>query len=902
MYRQLLLILVFVFAASGRDAAAQGCLPNFGFEEGNFNHWETFASGSSATGPVRNRHTIVSAADGVDSIGWFPKLCPFGGNYSARLGNQSATKQFEQLAYEFVVPNGRNDFAVTYFFALVLSEGRFDDFTNGTNAFFEVKVYDQTSFEQIQCNSYRFSTRNTIGDYAENPLYSDIFYKNWTGANLNLFGRAGHQIRIELGTFDCTHEIPANDTPKVDIKHFAYAYFDVLADCENIGVQAPYCTQSNALVLNAPMGYQRYTWYNSNFTQVVGQGQSVTITPPPATSGFYWVVVKPYPGFGCADTLKAVVKPLPDPPPPQVPDTIYYCRNQGPFPISGVVPLPGYYTLWYTAASGGLPSPTPPAPATTIGGIQTWWVAQKTPFGCESSRKQVIVNVVDSWELRYSVSDTVVCFRGNSVSVTNLTRPLPSAPVVWVTGDGMRLTLPPNQPVAYNYARPGTYSATVQMQPAGVCSQRSPVIIRVLPNPLAAIDANLPLCIDSLRVPARENALAPGDSVIGWWWSVDGVVSTTRVPAPMLLGPGPMIARLAVRTREGCRSDTAARLLTIGQSPVARFSVETACSNVPAMLSDSSFMPPPVIGASVTGWHWSVNGVPLSDDQHPAVLLPGGSHHLQLVAESDQGCRSAVYDSLIYVRPAPVPQLRLTDSCAVRGITLSVSDGGNTGVSQWYWSFGTDGFRAGDSVQQRRFAVAGSYPVAIASESRYGCRDTLRTHFTIYDINPAPVHDTLAAFGQAVQLSGGGPAGTRYLWSPATGLSSDTAAAPVALADHDQAYSVYAISPQGCDRRSFVLVRRMLGPDIYVPDAFTPNNDGKNDILRPITAGIRELRYFSVFDRNGQRVYHSSDTRSGWDGRLKGIPLGTSTFVYVVEGVTYDGRHVLKKGTVTLIR
>ncbi|MBL7749995.1 MAG: gliding motility-associated C-terminal domain-containing protein, partial [Chitinophagaceae bacterium] len=92
------------------------------------------------------------------------------------------------------------------------------------------------------------------------------------------------------------------------------------------------------------------------------------------------------------------------------------------------------------------------------------------------------------------------------------------------------------------------------------------------------------------------------------------------------------------------------------------------------------------------------------------------------------------------------------------------------------------------------------------------------------------------------------------------------------------------------------------GPEIYVPSAFTPNGDGKNDILRALPAGVQQFLYFRVYNRWGQLVFQTQDHRIGWDGKINGQIPPTGTFVWVAEGIDYLGQRILRKGTVVLIR
>jgi gliding motility-associated-like protein len=87
-----------------------------------------------------------------------------------------------------------------------------------------------------------------------------------------------------------------------------------------------------------------------------------------------------------------------------------------------------------------------------------------------------------------------------------------------------------------------------------------------------------------------------------------------------------------------------------------------------------------------------------------------------------------------------------------------------------------------------------------------------------------------------------------------------------------------------------------------VPTAFTPNNDGSNDILKPIPIGIDRLDYFCIYNRYGQIIYSTGDAGAGWDGTRKGELQSSGSYVFAAQGKDYKGRKILKKGTVFLIR
>jgi gliding motility-associated-like protein len=92
------------------------------------------------------------------------------------------------------------------------------------------------------------------------------------------------------------------------------------------------------------------------------------------------------------------------------------------------------------------------------------------------------------------------------------------------------------------------------------------------------------------------------------------------------------------------------------------------------------------------------------------------------------------------------------------------------------------------------------------------------------------------------------------------------------------------------------------GPDLFIPSAFTPNNDGKNDILKPVAVGMKGLTFFRIYNRWGQMLFSTSEIGKGWNGTFGGSDQPSGTYVYMAEAVDYLDKKVTKKGTVVLLR
>jgi gliding motility-associated-like protein len=171
-------------------------------------------------------------------------------------------------------------------------------------------------------------------------------------------------------------------------------------------------------------------------------------------------------------------------------------------------------------------------------------------------------------------------------------------------------------------------------------------------------------------------------------------------------------------------------------------------------------------------------------------------------------------------------------------------------------------------------------------------------------IIPNAGNDTAVVAGQPLQLNASG--GVSYSWFPQFNLSTATIADPIAIFNEGAdvlRYGVRVYNEAGCVDSAFITIKVFQTPPVvFVPTAFTPNNDGKNDVLRPIAAGIIKIEYFRIYNRWGQLVFSTSTNGKGWDGTIGGKGQGTNTFVWEVKATDYTGKIYTQKGVITLIR
>ncbi|TMI62635.1 MAG: PKD domain-containing protein [Bacteroidetes bacterium] len=281
------------------------CPPNLDFEFGDFTNWVCrtgnviLSNGVNkvvwtGTGQVNDRHTIIPAGSGNDVYGGFPQSCPNGSGFSVRLGSSQANAEAEGISYTYVIPANAPVFSIFFQYAVVLQN---PNHTIEEQPRFRAKITDLTTGAQLPCVTFDFIASSSLPGFRTSPINPSVLYKDWTPVTLNLTGLAGRTIEIEFITSDCT--------PRA---HFGYAYIDVNSNCSGAIQGTTICVGENRTILTAPFGFQSYEWYADNtFTQLLSNTQLLTLSPPPSVGTVFPVIVIPYPGFGCRDTLYATM-------------------------------------------------------------------------------------------------------------------------------------------------------------------------------------------------------------------------------------------------------------------------------------------------------------------------------------------------------------------------------------------------------------------------------------------------------------------------------------------------------------------------------------------------------------------------------------------------------------------
>ena len=154
--------------------------------------------------------------------------------------------------------------------------------------------------------------------------------------------------------------------------------------------------------------------------------------------------------------------------------------------------------------------------------------------------------------------------------------------------------------------------------------------------------------------------------------------------------------------------------------------------------------------------------------------------------------------------------------------------------------------------------------------------------------------------GESAQLVATG--GVQYEWTPAESLDNSWIYNPMANPDSTTIYTLTGTDVYGCVNINDVMILVRI-PGLYIPSAFTPNNDGRNDVFYIRSKGTVHFE-LNIFDRNGALIYHSKSPLEGWDGTVQGTgkQVPTGAYVYQTKGEFSDAEKFNDSGMINLIR
>ena len=447
-----------------------------------------------------------------------------------------------------------------------------------------------------------------------------------------------------------------------------------------------------------------------------------------------------------------------------------------------------------------------------------------------------------------------------------------------------------------------TYLAEVRDLNTGCLSSiRTPVLAEIITTPNPATAVNNERCgPGSITISANVGS----NETIDWYdVSTGGSVlvngsSTTLYTTPSITNTTTYYAEV--------RSTSAAGCVSLIRTPV--LAVINTIPNPPTAINNAICGPGTVYisanvnsGETVDWFSQPTNGTVLSNgsgtNQYSTPVINTNTTYYAETRNLTTGCVSGIRTPVIATINS-LPEIGIDTLrkaiCFRDSIDLTTLID-TSGYASHLWKLKNDIISNPGNIK-----ISGLYRLVVSNS--FGCLDSAFIDLKVLPpVNAFAGNDTTAVLGEPHQLMGSG--GTNYNWTPTSPMiSSANIQYPTVVLNHDQIFYLMTENIAGCKGYDTIFVKVYNQPNYYVPNSFTPNGDGLNDIFRAVPAGITSTDYFRIYDRYGKLIFETNRFMRGWDGNYQGRKQPTGTYIWTIKGTDKFGKIIEKKGTVILLR
>jgi gliding motility-associated-like protein len=467
------------------------------------------------------------------------------------------------------------------------------------------------------------------------------------------------------------------------------------------------------------------------------------------------------------------------------------------------------------------------------------------------------------------------------------------ASIIWDFRDGVTQPANGSSSTSHTYVTPGAYVPQLLLSSGPGCLNASIGIDTIKVDGVYAGFTMSPACEKTL-IQFQDTSFSFFSPVTSWYWSFNNGQSFSSLSNPTQFYPaaGTYPIFFTATNAHGC-IDTVAKSLTIFPLPIITASPDTSiCPGDAATLSaigGISYVWSPAANLSCTSCQTSfaspvvtTNFIVAGTDVNGCVNTDTVKVNVQYITTSAVGdggqiCDDSTFQLLAY------------------------------GAQHYEWKPAES---VSNSTIPNPLASPHSTTVYTVTAWEGSCPpDSHTVKIVVYpkpEVN-AGSDETIVA-GNSVMLNASGKYIETFTWSPVATLNCETCSNPIASPKQTTAYTVLVTSNHGCKSTDVVIVHVLCDKSqLFIPNSFSPNADGQNDVFYPRGEGLKTVSSLRVYNRWGEIVFEKTnidlnDASAGWDGTYKGAQLSPDVFVYVIDGMCEGGEPISWKGDVTLIR
>ncbi len=559
------------------------------------------------------------------------------------------------------------------------------------------------------------------------------------------------------------------------------------------------------------------------------------------------------------------------------------CSN----PTTQVVATTTSSPVNYTWTGPGIVGPSNTATiAVNQGGTYTL-VVTNTSNGCSSTITTSVPTDTNTPSITLSNNTATLSCSVTTVQIDATASP--SGTFSWTTTGGS-IVGPSNTPTL-NASSAGVYSVYVTGT-NGCISVATATVYGNSNAPIVTLSANS-ATITCSNSSVSINATVPGTvSSASYSWTPSSGISSGANSSTATFTAGGTYSLVVTDNSNGCSTTTVVNI-TSDQNPpsvsITASNPSITCTNGTVDISVN-----PVNPSDTYLW----NGAGSFTGQGTATITTtvSGTYSV-VVTNTVNGCSTTQTTSIGFNNNLVLSVTGNTNVCQGSNIVLNGS-----GANTYTWTDGTNTYTTSG------INIPASSNITFTLVGTLGsCNST-----TIIGVNVSPSinvvvsasPNTSISIGESVTLNASGAASTSYTWIPSTGLNNPNIPNPQASPVNTTTYCVIGTDVSGVcsDSACIKIYVDTRCPELFVPNVFSPNNDGVNDKLEVYgTKCVKEF-HMVIFDRWGEKVFETTDPNEKWDGNYKGKDMNNATFVYYIKGLYKDDKPIDLKGNFTIVK
>jgi gliding motility-associated-like protein len=405
----------------------------------------------------------------------------------------------------------------------------------------------------------------------------------------------------------------------------------------------------------------------------------------------------------------------------------------------------------------------------------------------------------------------------------------------------------------------------------GICSSTKTYTLNVIPNPT--------ISVTSASVCQGNSATLNASNASQYVWFPTSYLNTNTGPSVVSNVLSTTIYSV-VGNSSGCQSTTQTSTMNVTPIPFITVgpSLNTICSGNGIVLT----------AYGGTNYTWTPSTFLNTTNGSVVVSTPTNSILYTVVGEQSNCSSSANYN--LYVIPTPTVTVTNSVSLCLGESTSLLAGGGD----DYLWT------PNGNTTPNITVSptVTSVYNVTVTNQQF--CSSTSSV---LVIVNPLPSvnagRDTIYNLDENMVLNGVGT-GT-LTWVYGNGITCNSCPNTQVFSRLNGCYTLKAENEYGCKNYDDVCLQITSDYNIWIPNAFTPNNDEPNNKFYVYGHGITHLEMF-IFDRWGTQIFYSNSMTNGWDGKVKGVICKEDVYVYQIKYVSLDSKHHVVTGHVTLLK